>query len=304
MIKSKPKIFNFQLSIIVIALVLASCSSKKSEGPAPTITLKGVTLVYIPAGSFTMGSSTFTDPDRFSDEVQHPVTLTEGFYLSECAITNAQYCVFLNEKSIGTDGKLGSSTYSLIKPHEWGCTYTGGQWQPVSGYGIHPVIMVSWYGADEYCKWANAAKGHLPTEAEWEYACRAGTTGPFNTGADLTTDQANYDGRYPYNKPYIATGTNLGHTEPVKSYAAVKNAFGLYNMHGNIWEWCSDWYVSNLGTAPVDNPQGPSESTPEGRVFRGGGWDGTAKACRSAFRNASRPDDCDSGFGFRLACSL
>jgi len=288
----------------IAALVLASCSSKKSDGPAPTITLKGVTLVYIPAGSFTMGSSTFTDPVRDGDEEPHAVTLTKGFYLSECAISNAQYCVFLNEKSIGADGKLGSSTYSLITPHARGCTYTGTQWQPSSStYSDYPVINVCWYGADAYCKWAaGETKGHLPTEAEWEYACRAGTTSAFNTGAKISSDYANYNGTS--SSTYNLPGTYLGHTVPVKTYAA--NAWGLYQMHGNVCEWCSDWY-DNYPTVAVFDPHGPNDppnpSDPR-RVLRGGGWGSGANYCRSAYRNVSYPDNRFDDFGFRLACSL
>ena len=219
---TKFSIFNFQLSIIVVALVLASCSSKKSDGPASTITLEGVTLKYIPAGSFTMGSPE-SEPERINNETQHKVNLS-GFYLSEYTITNAQYCAFLNASSITSNGvmNIGSSTYTIIAPHSWGCTYTDGRWQPVSGYGIHPVIMTRWYGADEYCKWAG---GRLPTEAEWEYACRAGTTGPFNTGPTLTTEQANYDGAS--STTYNPAGTFLGYTVPVTKHLDSKKRLWL-----------------------------------------------------------------------------
>jgi len=296
---TKLSILNSQFLILfVVALVLASCSSK-SDGPARRITLKGVTLVYIPAGSFTMGSSSFTDPWRNLNEEPHPVTLTEGFYLSECAITNAQYCAFLNNREIKSPATMtyDGSVQTLITPHAWGCTFTGGQWQPSGSYSDYPVICVSWYGAGEYCKWA---EGRLPTEAEWEYACRAGTTGPFNTGPKLTTDQANYNGRIPYNEPENPFGIWLGHTVRVKSYAP--NAWGLYQMHGNVNEWCSDWYDDYIIPAPP-NPKGPSSGF--GHVFRGSCWEWNAFSCRSAFRNTDGPSDYRIlNVGFRLACSL
>ena len=184
-----------------------------------------------------------------------------------------------------------------------GCTYTGGQWWPVSStYVDCPVINVNWYGANEYCKWTDGAKGRLPTEAEWEYACRAGTTGAFNTGAKISSDYANYNGTS--SSTYNLPGTYLGHTVPVKTYAA--NAWDLYQMHGNVLEWCSDWY-DNYPTVAVNDTHGPNDppnsSTPY-RVLRGGSWDFNANGCRSASRYYRNPVYRINYVGFRLACSL
>ena len=256
--------------------------------------VQGVKLLFIKGGSFTMGSPS-SEPERFKNETQHSVTLSD-FYLSEKEITNEQYCQFLNDKGIYSNGQfdvLGYGTQTLIESHEWGVQYVNGTWQPAQGKANYPVINVSWYGAKAYCDWAG---GRLPTEAEWEYACRAGTTTPFNTGRNLTTSQANYDGNYPYDGN--AKGTYLARTQPVGSYAP--NGYGLYDMHGNVWEWCSDWYGADYySNSPQNNPKGPSSGYI--RVLRGGSWNYYAQYCRVSFRSFSTPDYRADNSGFRLA---
>ena len=284
-----------------IELRIKECKDKKDA--AATIqqishkskTLQGVTLLYIKGGTFMMGSPE-SEPERESNEIQHLVTLSD-FYLSEKAITNEQYCRFLNAKSISSDGKGNVSGYgsqTLVIAHEWGVQYISSEWRPASGKADYPVVYVTWYGAKAYCNWAG---GRLPTEAEWEYACRAGTTTPFNTGANLTTSQANYNGNYPYNSN--VKETYLKRTQPVGSYAP--NAWGLYDMHGNVWEWCSDWY-GNYSTSAVTNPQGSDSGL--FRVLRGGSWNYSARFCRSANRYIISPLNRDYYYGFRLASSL
>jgi formylglycine-generating enzyme required for sulfatase activity len=256
-----------------------------------------IETALIPAGTFTMGSPN-SEPGRNSDEVQHQVTLF-AFQMSRYEITNAQYATFLNLKSIGSNGLYEAGTYSdqtlIYQNAGWGLTWTGSQWQPVAGKDNFPVPNVTWYGAAEFATYAG---GRLPTEAQWEYACRGGTTTPFNTGNCLDYTEANYWWAYPYigctnavtNAPCFSQVT-----QEVNSYSP--NAFGLYNMHGNLREWCADWY-GTYPTVAQNNPTGPS--TGEIRVLRGGSCN-DAQGCRSAHRTGGNPDSSfNEQVGFRI----
>jgi formylglycine-generating enzyme required for sulfatase activity/tRNA A-37 threonylcarbamoyl transferase component Bud32 len=218
----------------------------------------------IPAGTFTMGSPR-SEADRGDEETQHEVTL-DGFKMSKYEVTFEQYDAFCDA--------TGRS-----KPSDQG-------W----GRGKRPVINVSWDDAKAFATWAGA---QLPTEAQWEYACRAGLQTPFNTGGCLSTNAANYDGNYPYGG--CNSGTYKEKTIPVGNYAP--NSWGLYDMHGNVWEWCSDWY-GDYPSSKQTNPQGPSMGS--SRVVRGGGWFGYAQYCRSACRNSYTPDARSHILGIRL----
>jgi formylglycine-generating enzyme required for sulfatase activity len=249
----------------------------------------------IPAGTFTMGSPT-SEPQRETDEVQHQVTLS-AFRMSKYEITNAQYAAFMNAKRIGSNSIYAAGAYPteklIIQNINWGIIWTGSQWQPVTGKDNFPVVNVTWFGAAEFATYAG---GRLPTEAEWEYACRGGTITPFNTGNCLTDAQANYAWQYPF------TGCRNINTTPINQTKAVNsnspNAWDLYNMHGNVYEWCADWYDAYPTTAQT-NPKGPASGTD--RVFRGGSWNFVAKDCRSAARFITYPSGETNGTGFRLA---
>jgi len=242
----------------------------------------------IPAGTFNMGNP----------NAQHQVTLS-AFKMSKYETTNEQFAAFLNAKGIDRYGGYADGTYpnpGLIcasnGSSDFGLHYTNNKWAPVAGYENNPAINVTWYGAVEFATYVG---GRLPTEAEWEYACRANTTTPFSTGYCLTDAQANYFWGAPY-RGCTNTNTNyLGKTQAVGAYDA--NAFGLYDMHGNAWEWCNDWYGDYPTTAQT-NPTGAA--TGLYRVFRGGGWYDSAKSCSSAYRNNFYPYTNGLYVGFRV----
>jgi formylglycine-generating enzyme len=223
--------------------------------------------VAIPGGTFTMGSAP-GEAGRNEDERQVQVEIAP-FRMSAHEVTFAQYDLFCEATG-------------RTKPDDSG-------W----GRGNRPVMNVSWHDAKAFADWIGA---RLPTEAEWEYASRAGSTTPFHTGDNLTTHQANYNGNRPYRD--FPTGEYRRGTMPVGSFSP--NSWGLYDMHGNVWEWCSDWYGPYPKAAGPDRG-GPSTGT--GRVFRGGGWYSSAELCRSARRYHLNPDFSYNFIGFRVVMS-
>jgi formylglycine-generating enzyme required for sulfatase activity len=258
--------------------------------------LLNIETSLIPAGTFTMGSP-LTEPQRGSDEVQHQVTLS-AFRMSTYETTNAQYAAFLNANNIGSNGLYVAGAYPN-EPLIYDCgsynglSWTGSQWQPLAGKENFPVNCVTMYGAQEFATYAG---GRLPTEAEWEYACRGGSTTVFSTGACLNNAQANYFWNFPLTGCINTSTAYPNQTQAVNSYSP--NAYGLYNMHGNVWEWCADWYGAYPTTAQT-NPTGPTSGT--GRVIRGGGWNSVAHNCRSALRDGSYPYISNRNIGIRLA---
>jgi uncharacterized protein (TIGR02996 family) len=248
--------------------------------PLPRVTNSiGVELVLLPAGTFLMGSPQ-TEPERTPDEhPRHPVVLTQPFYLSVHLVTQQQY-----QRVMGKNP-------SRFK------TRTGGG-------KSHPVEHVSWDDAVAFCgrlsqRTAEKAAGRryrLPTEAEWEYACRAGTTSIFFWGDDACSTQANFDGNLPYGGS--PTGPDLQTTSAVGVYPP--NAFGLFDMHGNVWEWCQDWYRElYYRKSTRTNPQGPRSG--DMRVLRGGSWNYRGGYTRSADRGRLLPTARDAHMGFRVA---
>jgi len=264
-------------------------------------------FVLMKGGIFTMGSPD-TEPEHQSDEAQHEVKLSD-FYMSKYAVTVGDFRRFLEDSVYRTDAEKENKSRIWSEQEQTWKDMAGVNWRHgVSGklrelddYN-HPVIHVSWNDADAYCQWLSKKSGklyRLPTEAQWEYACRAGEPKPFNTGDNLTTAQANYDGNHPYNGH--DKGEYRQKTVPVDHF--LPNAWGLYNMHGNVWEWCRDWYGDKfydecIAKGVVENPEGPV--TGSDRVLRGGSWDDDAEACRSAYRFWSTSDFRGSGVGFRL----
>lgn len=231
-------------------------------------TVNGMEFTWIPAGSFMMGSPA-GEPERENGEKQHRVTLTKGFYMQTTEVTQGQWkAVMGNNPSYFQD--CGNNC---------------------------PVEKVSWDDVQEFIRKLNNQdrpnRYSLPTEAQWEYAARAGKQTPFYFGKCLSTSQVNYNGNYPMSS--CSTGKYQKQTLPVKSFSP--NKWGLYNMHGNVWEWCQDW-KGDYSFNSVVNPKGPLSGSD--RVIRGGSWSDHAGYCRSAFRGWHGPAYQFSGLGFRL----
>jgi formylglycine-generating enzyme required for sulfatase activity len=232
-------------------------------------TYKGVDhrLRWIEPGSFLMGSPEY-EAERDDDETRHPVTLSEGFWLGETTVTQALW-----EAAMGEN------------PSE----FKGAE---------RPVEQVSWEDAQRFFQTLNSERDdiglRLPSEAEWEYACRAGTIGPFWFGDNITSGQVNYDGNYPY------AGGKAGEyrEQTVEVKALPCNDWGLFQMHGNVWEWCQDWF-DDYPQGPVIDPQGPYAG--EERLLRGGSWINSGSFCRSANRVGYTPVNRANVTGFRLA---
>ena len=273
--------------------------------------------VLIPSGSFMMGSPE-DEYNRQSDETLHAVDISEPFHMLATEVTNAQYAElaqwaydngYCSSTEYWLTDALDGSTRGLLDYGSDGILdimFSEGMLIVKPGTEDQPVDQVTWFGAAAFCDWLSlrddlpraydhdtwecngidpyGAQGYrLPTEAEWEYACRAGTQTPFNTGECLDAGtEANYDGLWPYID--CPAGPHAMWKVAVGSYPP--NAFGLYDMHGNLRELCNDWYGSYSGDAT--DPVGPSTGT--SRVFRGGHFDKSAWDCRSARRYPAPPE--------------
>ncbi len=256
-----------------------------------------LTLLRIPAGSFLMGSPD-NETDRFGDEgPQHQVQLQE-FLLARTPITQAQWREVAGwqplqgepawERALNQD-PLGTDVHPRFRGDD------------------RPVVNVNWHDAMEFCRRLSKRTGKsytLPSEAQWEYACRAGSTTPFHYGATISPELANYDATSSYAGG--PTGKSRRHTTDMGSFPA--NAWGLHDMHGNVWEWCLDhWhgsYVAGDEKAPKDGSAWKKQTAEEGerRQLRGGSWSSGPGYCRSAFRFDYRPGLTDDCVGFRVCC--
>jgi formylglycine-generating enzyme required for sulfatase activity len=230
----------------------------------------GVTLemVYIPGGTFTMGSPE-SEENRSRDEgPQHQVEISP-FYLGKYPVTQAQYEAIMGNNPSNLQGKN------------------------------RPVESVTWHNAVKFCQKLSQKTGKtysLPSEAEWEYACRAGTTTPFHFGEILTPGLANYDGNYVYASG--PRGVYREQTTEVGSFPP--NAFGLYDMHGNVWEWCQDVWHDNYNGAPTDGSAWESGGYSSLRVQRGGSWNSSPRCSRSDYRNRTDANNFSYCVGFRV----
>jgi formylglycine-generating enzyme required for sulfatase activity/WD40 repeat protein len=261
-----------------------------------------LTLVEIPAGSFLMGSPP-DEPERSGDEgPQHQVTL-QGFFISQTPITQAQW--------------RQVAEWTKHPAEQWGRKLNPNpshfSVQPDSDQ--RPVENVSWHDAMEFCNRLSQRTGRtytLPSEAQWEYACRAGSEKPFHFGPTITPELANYDGNYTYADG--PKGEYRQQTTPGGIFPA--NNWGLHDMHGNVWEWCLDHWHGSYEGAPADgsawlNPADPTKKTSiekgngseeELRLLRGGSWNLNPRYCRSAYRIRYRPGRARNFVGFRVVC--
>ena len=244
---------------------------------------KTFVMVRIPAGEFVMGSGPgHGDTDEYP---QHTVFVDE-FLIGRYLVTAAEYAGFLNQNGNPDETYIEVSSETTL-------TRSGGRYHPRQGCAGHPANGVTWFGAKAFCDWLSAKSGRkfrLPTEAEWEKASRGGMENQrYPWGNSAATGQAQHH----------QVWTNPKHTlSPVGSYPS--NPYGLYDMAGNVWEWCADWYDRNYYHVSTDlNPKGPDIGVE--KVLRGGSWGGLDVQVRCGIRVGERPQVSDSRVGFRLA---
>ena len=242
----------------------------------------GSVLVEVPAGSFSMGSN-----DGENNEKPVHTVYLDKYYIGKYEVTVGQFREFVNAKGYKTDAEKSGGAYVC----------TGGSWQPKADASWKnpyftqsdksPVVCVSWNDAKAYCDWAGL---RLPTEAEWEKAARGPSTG--------SGDGRKYPWGNEWNSAKCNSGENYENTSPVGSFSSGVSPYGVYDMAGNVWEWCNDWYDgSYYGSSPSSNPTGPSSGAY--RVRRGGSWNNNDYSCRAATRNYVNPVNRNYGTGFR-----
>jgi formylglycine-generating enzyme required for sulfatase activity len=279
------------LALIASGALLGPPLDGAPAPPKPSRELKnsiGMKLVRVPKGKFMMGSPAVEAGIGAAEGPQHEVEITRPFYLGAYEVTQEQY------------QKVTGSNPSYFSP-------TGGGAAQLKGLDTRafPVETVSWTDAVAFCEKLSAVPAEkragrtyrLPTEAEWEYACRGGAKdyAPFGLGKELTSKDANIQPWLPGRAlPYLGRPTTVG------SYKK-GNGWGLFDMHGNVWEWCHDWHDTNYyKVSPRADPKGPPAGTY--RVLRGGAWASSPQTCRSAIRGINAPNERNQYLGFRVAC--
>ncbi len=279
--------------LLTIAFV-PGLRTARSEEPKIVANSIGMKLARIPPGAFMMGSPR-SEAERDDKELLHKVTMTKPFFLGVYEVTQAEYV-----KVMRTLPKFRNRA-----------AFSGEK---------NPAENVEWKSARIFCERLSALgseksagrKYRLPSEAEWEYACRAGTSTPFHFGDSLSSSQANFNGKHPHGDaekgPYLRETAKVGSHGP--------NAFGLYDMHGNVAEWCADWYDPEYYLdSPEEDPLGPPFGVVDTRftnfgnnnffvVVRGGSWVDDGRACRAAYRFRGMPNTQYRLIGFRVACDV
>lgn len=256
--------------------------------PTPTRTLAlgatqispvdGMVLVYVPAGEFLMGSTDADTGADYDEFPQHLITL-DAFWIDRTVVTNAMYAKFLNELGNQIEGR---TTWLDAGDEDVLLYQQEGIWRPVSGYEQHPVVEVTWFGAQAYCQRVGR---RLPTEAEWEHAARGADARVYPWGNDIDCEHAQY-------------ANCGGGLLPVGSKSAGVSPYGVLGLSGNTWEWVADWYADDYyATSPADNPSGLRDG--ETRVLRGGSWEYDWKHLRAANRRNNGPAVSMHDYGFR-----
>ncbi len=249
---------------------------------------------WVPPGTFMMGSPA-DEPDRDDNELLHEVTITSGYWLADTACRQELWQAVMGNNPSHFQGD--AITVDETPGDEMQSEAT----RPNSVHAEKlPVEQVSYEDTETFFQKVSQLKPQLklqlPTEAQWEYACRAGTTSPFSFGRNITTTQANYDGNYPYD----GAEKREYRRSTIACDALPPNPWGLFQMHGNVWEWCSDWYGDF--SSDTNDPAGPDSGSD--RVIRGGSWYGNAPGLRSACRYGFEPGFRYDFLGFRCVSSV
>ena len=242
-----------------------------------------IPLKYIQGGTFQMGAT--REPEvSYGDELPVHQVGVNAFQISQYEITSRQYCAFLNDRDIKNNGSYQDVLFIDILDSDCPVRYAGSQFVPEKGKGEYPVSEVTWFGARAFCEWMG---GRLPSEAEWEFAARGGSK----------SNNYKYSGSDKLDEVAWYKGNSKGHAHPVGQKAP--NEQGLYDMSGNVWEWCHDWYrFDYYGRSPEENPMGPSEGS--SRVMRGGAWNMDGWNCRVSNRSSKNPGITYNYYGIRL----
>ncbi len=265
---------------LALLLLVAGLCVQAQDAPKEITNSIGMKLVLIPAGTFTMGSPV-SEKTHSDNELQHDVTISKPYYMGVCEVTQKQWMELMDKNPCAFQGAAGGDD--------------------------HPVEQVNYADVLEFLKKLSELPEEkkagrvyrLPTEAEWEYACRAGTKTATHYGDSLSSNDANIKGDKPYGK--APEGPTVDKTTKVGSYKP--NKFGLYDMHGNVFEWCSDWYDEKYyKTSPKTDPQGPA--TGEEHVVRGGDWYNMGAVARSAYRHHVTPEVKYWNIGFRAVMNV
>lgn len=284
----------------------------------------GMKLELVPAGEFIMGCTADDSEGQDDERPAHRVRITRPYYLGTYEVTRGQFRKFVDATGYQTDaeqdgrggwGYTGNDARPFKRDPQYTWRHTGFEQDD-----HHPVVNVSWNDAVAFCKWLSAVEGRpyrLPTEAEWEFACRAGTSTPWSCGSDpaglakvgnvadaaMNTKFAEWMKVSAVDREKIGTATLVdGFVFTAPGGQFEPNAFGLYDLHGNVWEWCADWDQADYyAHSPTDDPTGPL--TGKARIRRGGSWLHSPTFSRSARRRRYAPDARNSPIGFRVAMS-